>query len=172
MQTRPRGANFASSGASNSAIRPISQGISPHYTSPGCQTFFFLKVNGPISHQLFSRNPSRQRVKGLNTAVSRLEVVGNRRHLTRTPFGGLAGGGGGRDGQMCTSVVGGGAGELGREQGPRASVKAKGLQARVPTQGTRHAWTVGGVAEQMSGLNLRPPVGLQRSFTPRPSTAR
>lgn len=91
MQTRPRGANFASSGASNSAIRPISQGISPHYTSPGCQTFFFLKVNGPISHQLFSRNPSRQRVKGLNTAVSRLEVVGNRRHLTRTPFGGLAG---------------------------------------------------------------------------------
>lgn len=63
MQTRPRGANFASSGASNSAIRLISQGIPPHYTSLGCQTFFFLKVNGPISHQLFLWSLSRQRVK-------------------------------------------------------------------------------------------------------------
>lgn len=63
MQTRPRGANFASLGASKSAIRLISQGIPPRYTSLGCQTFFFLKVNGPISHQLFLRSLSRQRVK-------------------------------------------------------------------------------------------------------------
>lgn len=89
MQTRPRGAHFASLGASNSAIRLISQEIPPHYTSLGCQTFFFLKVNGPISHQLFLRNLSRQRVKGLKAAATdfHLEVVFNRARLTRMPFG-------------------------------------------------------------------------------------
>ena len=51
--------------------------------------FFFLKVNGPISHQLFLRNLSRQRVKGLKAAATdfHLEVVFNRAHLESMPFG-------------------------------------------------------------------------------------
>lgn len=111
MQTRPHGANFASSGASNSAIRLISRGIPPHYTSLGCQTFFFfLKVNGPISHQLFLRGLSRQRVNGLKAAatVLHLEAVCNRRWLGPGVHFWRAGGRGEEQGQMraCACLQG------------------------------------------------------------------
>lgn len=36
-----------------------SRGSPPHYAARLSNFFFFLKVNGPISHQLFSRNPSK-----------------------------------------------------------------------------------------------------------------
>lgn len=84
MQTRSRGANFASSGASNSAINLISLGIPPHYTGPGYQTFFLKKkVNGPISHQLFPGKPADKGLKCEEPAATdlHLEVTINRRCL-------------------------------------------------------------------------------------------
>lgn len=59
MQTRPRGAHSASSEAGTSA-RTAFTGKPSSLRGPAVQLFFFfLKVNGPISHQLFSRNPSK-----------------------------------------------------------------------------------------------------------------
>lgn len=144
MQTRPHGANFASSGASNTAIALISQGIPSHYTRLGCQTFFFLKVNGPISHQLFLRNPSRQRVKEPKAAatVVRWEVVWSRRHLTRRPLGaaGERGGEPDRGAPLVHWWI------QGMERWHCASAKTKRIQALGPNRGTmapRGLWDAG-----------------------------